>query len=145
MLMLLQRDARLSYAELGRKLKLSPPAAAERLRRLEDWGVITGYRAEVNPLALGRTLLVYFRVTVSPKDYPKFKKLMTQLVEIQECHHITGAESFIVKARLRSVQELEPLIEKLTEFGPTVTSVVLSSVVEQRDYSKEETGKAEKR
>lgn len=145
MLTLLQRDARLSYAELGRKLKLSPPAAAERLRRLEDWGVITGYRAEINPLALGRTLLVYFRVTVSPKDYPKFKKLMTQLVEIHECHHITGAESFIVKARLRSVQELEPLIEKLTEFGPTVTSVVLSSVVEQRDYSKEETGKAEKR
>lgn len=145
MLALLQRDARLSYAELGRKLKLSPPAAAERLRRLEDWGVITGYRAEINPLALGRTLLVYFRVTVSPKDYPKFKKLMAQLVEIHECHHITGAESFIVKARLRSVQELEPLIEKLTEFGPTVTSVVLSSVVEQRDYGKEETGKAEKR
>jgi Lrp/AsnC family leucine-responsive transcriptional regulator len=135
LLALIQREARLSFAELGRMLKLSAPAAAERLRRLEDRGVVTGYRAEVSPLALGRSLQVYFRVTVQPKDYSKFKKLMTTLPEIHECHHITGEESFILRAVLASVQSLEPMIEKLTGFGPTVTSVVLSTVVARKDFA----------
>ena len=130
LLNLLQANARLSFAELGRKVGLTPPAAVERVRRLEDRGIITGYRARVNPAALGRQLRVFLSVQVPPKEYPRFLKMIHSLDVAEECHHVTGNESFMVKAAVAGVAELEPLIQKFTAFGPTVTSVVLSTAVE---------------
>lgn len=130
---LLSEDARMSFARLGRKLRLSPPAVAERMKRLEERGVIRAYRAEVNVAALGRSLQVYFRVTVEPKDYPRFKKAVSALDEILECHHVTGEESFVLRAALAGVPALEVLIERLTAFGPTVTSVILSTALGRRN------------
>jgi Lrp/AsnC family leucine-responsive transcriptional regulator len=131
---LLQSDARMTLAALGRKVRLSAPAVAERLRRLEERGVIRAYRAEVDLAAIGRGVHVYLRVTVSPKDYPRFKKAIEGMEEIFECHHVTGAESFVLRAALRNVGALEPLIQKLSQYGPTTTSVILSTALDRRHF-----------
>ncbi len=134
LLHLLQEDARLSFAELGRKLRLSAPAVAERMKRLEERGAIRGYRAEINLSALGRPLHVYLRATVQPKDYPRFRKKIESLDEIFECHHVTGAESFILRAAVSNVNALESLIQQLTVYGPTTTSVILSTTLDRRHF-----------
>ena len=131
---LLQSGARASYAELGRKLRLSPPAVAERMKRLEERGVVRAYRAEVDLSALGRGLHVYLRVVVAPKDYARFKKSVAAMDEIFECHHVTGAESFVLRAAVEAVPALEALIQKLTVYGPTTTSVILSTALDRRHF-----------
>jgi Lrp/AsnC family transcriptional regulator, leucine-responsive regulatory protein len=131
---LLQADARASYAELGRKLRLSAPAVAERMKRLEDRGVVRAYRAEIDLSALGRGMHVYLRVVVAPKDYPRFKKAVAAMDDIFECHHVTGAESFVLRAAVDAVSSLEALIQKLTAYGPTTTSIILSTVLDQRHF-----------
>lgn len=131
---LLQSDARASYAELGRKLRLSAPAVAERMKRLEDRGVVRAYRAEIDLSALGRGMHVYLRVVVAPKDYPRFKKAVAALDDIFECHHVTGTESFVLRAAVDAVPSLETLIQKLTAYGPTTTSVILSTVLDRRHF-----------
>lgn len=134
LLSLMQENARLTFAELGRKVKLSAPAVAERVKRLEERGAIRGYRAELNLSALGRPLHVYFRVVVQPKDYTRFKKRVQSSDEIFECHHVTGAESFILRAAVADVCALEALIEQLTVYGPTTTSVILSTASDKRHF-----------
>ena len=132
LLKLLQTDARTTFAELGRRVKLTPPAVAERVRRMEDQGVIEGYTARVNLAAVGRGMRVFLRVQVLTKEYPKFIRTAQTLRAIEECHHITGGESFLLKAAVRDVAELEQLIEKLSVFGQTVTSIVLSTSLAHR-------------
>jgi Lrp/AsnC family transcriptional regulator, leucine-responsive regulatory protein len=131
---LLADNARISYAQLGRSLRLSAPAVAERIKRLEERGIIRAYRAEVDLAAMGRGLNVYLRVVVQPKDYARFKKLIDSLDEIFECHHVTGEESFILRGAVTGVAGLEALIEKLTAFGPTTTSVILSTSLDRRNF-----------
>jgi Lrp/AsnC family leucine-responsive transcriptional regulator len=132
---LLQSDARQTFAELGRKVKLSPPAVAERIRRQEDRGVITGYRAQLDPAKLGLTLEVFLRVQVPPKEYAKFQTHVARQPRVLECHHLTGAESFLVRAVLPDVKALEDLIGRLSAFGQTTTSIVLSSPMKPRALS----------
>lgn len=134
LLSLLESDARLSFAELGRKLRLSPPAVAERMKRLEERGVIRAYRAEIDLSALGRPLHVYLRAVVQPADYGRFRKKIETLDTIFECHHVTGTESFVLRAALDSVSSLETLIQQLTAFGPTTTSVILSTSLDRRHF-----------
>ena len=134
LLNLLQEDARLSFAELGRKLRLSAPAVAERMRRLEERRIIRAYRAEIDLSALGRGLHVYLRVVVQPKDYKKFRNAVAALDEVFECHHVTGQESFVLRAAVTAVPSLETLIQKLTAFGTTVTSVILSTSLDRRNF-----------
>src|SRR3954452_12494545 len=93
----LQEDARTSFAELARRLKLSAPAVAERIRRLEDAGIITGYRAVIDPARLGLELTVFIRIQMPPGNYPKFSKTIAGLREVLEFHHMTGSEAFLVK------------------------------------------------
>jgi Lrp/AsnC family transcriptional regulator, leucine-responsive regulatory protein len=131
---LLQNDARMSFAALGRKLRLSPPAVAERMKRLEERGVIRACRAEINLSALGRGLHVYLRVVVQPKDYSRFKQAVEAMEEIFECHHVTGEESFVLRAAVEGVAALEGLIQKLTVYGPTTTSVILSTSLDRRHF-----------
>lgn len=131
---LLERDARTSFAELGRKLRLSPPAVAERMKRLEERGIIRAYRADLDLTALGRPLHVYLRVVVQPGDYPRFRKKTETLDAVFECHHVTGTESFILRAAVQSVPMLEELIQQLTAFGPTTTSVILSTSLDRRHF-----------
>jgi len=132
----LQEDARVSFAELSRRLNLSAPAVAERVRRLEDAGIITGYRAVVDPARLGLGLTVFIRIQMPPGNYPKFSKSVTSLQEVLEFHHMTGSEAFIVKAAVSSIPHLEALIGKLSMHGQTTTSIVLSSPLKSRIFTK---------
>lgn len=130
----LQADARLSYSELGRRIGLSTPAAAERVRRLEDWGVIRGYSATVDPERVGLAVGAFIRIRLAGPE-SLAKKLTAELdktPEVLECHRCTGDESFILKVRVATVGRLESLIDRLSQFGATSTSLILSSPVERR-------------
>ena len=134
-LQLVQANARMSFAEIGRRTDLSPPAAAERLRRLEDAGVIVGYHARVNPNRLGLTMPVVVEVQVKRAEYPRFQKAVQKLPWILECHHITGRAAFLLKAAVPDVASLELLIGHLSQFGDTATSLILSTVVDRREFT----------
>ena len=103
----LQRDGRVSLAELARRLQVSPPTVAERLSRLESAGVIRGYHAEVDPLAAGYPLSVIIRVRPAPRQLHKIVELAPRLPEVVECHRITGDDCFLIKAHVRDVLHLE--------------------------------------
>jgi len=132
----LQHNARLSFAELGRKVGLSTPAVAERVRRLEDAGVINGYHASLNMASLGVSIHVWMRLTIPGGDLQISRTVtaIKDLVEIGRCHRITGSESFVIEARVVSIRHLESLIDRLSALGATSTSTVLSSPVERREY-----------
>jgi Lrp/AsnC family leucine-responsive transcriptional regulator len=131
----LQRDARLSLRELGRRVRLSTPAVAERVRRLEAAGVIRGYLTRIDPRAAGLGVLAFIRIRLAGAESAarRLVKLCGALPEVQECHRCTGEESFILKVRVASVAHLEKLIDRLTQFGMTSTSLVLSSPVERME------------
>ncbi len=129
---LLQKNARSTYVEIGRRVGLSAPAAAERVRRLEESGLIEGYHARLNPAKAGLPVLAFIRVSVPRGKYPRFTMLVNQLSQVVECHHVTGVEAFIVKVAVPSVVELETLVGKLAQYGDTMTSVVMSSPVKGR-------------
>jgi Lrp/AsnC family leucine-responsive transcriptional regulator len=129
----LQQDARLSFAELGRRVGLSSPAVAERLARLEEEGVITGYRAEIDPRAIGWALSVVIRIRPAPRELHKVAELAQRTPEIVECHRVTGEDCYIMRAHVREVEDLEELIDRFAVYGQTTTSLVHSSPVPRRD------------
>jgi Lrp/AsnC family leucine-responsive transcriptional regulator len=128
----LQQDARLTNAELGRRVSLSAPAVAERLRRLERDGVITGYRAEVDPKALGYSLGAIIRIRPSARQLPKVAELARETPEVVECHRITGEDCFFMRLHVRDVEHLEELLDRFIIYGQTTTSIVQSSPVGRR-------------
>jgi Lrp/AsnC family leucine-responsive transcriptional regulator len=128
----LERDARLSIAELGRRLNLSAPAVAERMQRLERAGVITGYRAELDPKALGFPIAVVVRVRPASRQLQKIPELARETPEVVECHRITGEDCFFLKVHLRSMDDLEEILDRFTPFGQTTTSIIHSSPVARR-------------
>jgi Lrp/AsnC family leucine-responsive transcriptional regulator len=128
----LQADGRLSLAELGRRVSLSSPAVAERLRRLEDEGVITGYRAEVDPRALGYTLGVLIRSRPAPRQLAAVAQLARETPEIIECHRVTGDDCYVMTAWVRDVTHLEEVIDAFASYGQTTTSIMQSSPVPRR-------------
>jgi Lrp/AsnC family transcriptional regulator, leucine-responsive regulatory protein len=125
----LQRDARLSFAELGRRVGMSTPAVAERVRRLEDGGIIEGYTAVLNPEKAGFPIGAHIRIRVTGSESlaRRLVALAAEIPEIVECHRCTGEESFALQVRVRSVEDLERLIDRLTPFGMTSTSLILSA------------------
>ena len=132
LLSVLQQDARLSYAELGRRIGLSPAATAERLRRLEESGIIKGYRVELDLEALGLPVLAIVRMSCDGAKYRPFLKAVETMERVVECHHVAGGDAFILKVAAGSVRELERVVERLLDFGVPTTSVVFSSPVERR-------------
>jgi Lrp/AsnC family leucine-responsive transcriptional regulator len=128
----LQADARLSLAELGRRVGLSAPAVADRLARLEEEGVIVGYRAVVAPRRLGFALPAILRIRPAPRELKKVAELAQRTPEVVECHRITGDDCFIMKLHLRDVDHLEQVIDLFAAYGQTTTSVVQSSPVPGR-------------
>ena len=128
----LQADARLSLAELGRRVNLSPPAVAERVQRLERAGVITGYHAAVDPKALGYTIAAVVRVAPAVRELDRIRQVARETPEVVECHRITGEDCFFMKANVRDVEHLEEVIDRFVIFGQTTTSIVQSSPVPGR-------------
>ena len=125
----LQENARLSFAELGRQVGLSLPAVAERVRRLEEAGIISGYHARVNLPKLGLPIMAFIRINVPGQRYPQVIALARDLPEVLECYHLSGTDSFIMKVVAESIPHLESLITRLSLYGQTATSIVLSSSV----------------
>jgi Lrp/AsnC family transcriptional regulator, leucine-responsive regulatory protein len=131
----LQDEARLTLAELGRRVGLSSPAVADRLGRLESEGVLRGYRATVDPRALGLDLTAVIRVRPAPRELRKVADLARETAEVVECHRITGEDCYFMKAHLRDVEHLEQVIDRFALFGQTTTSIVQSSPVPLRAVS----------
>jgi Lrp/AsnC family transcriptional regulator, leucine-responsive regulatory protein len=128
----LQADARLSLAELGRRVGLSSPAVAERLRRLEGDGVITGYHAQVDPARLGFGLGVLVRIRPAPRQLAAVAQLARETREIVECLRVTGDDCYVMTAHVRDVVHLEELIDAFAAYGQTTTSVMQSAPVPRR-------------
>ena len=133
----LQADARLSFAELGRIVSLSRPAVAERVKRLEDLGIISGYHAEINLSRLGYGISAFLRITTQNDQIEAFINTVRSTPEVLECHRGTGADSFIVKVAVSSLWNLETLLDTFMRFGQVTTSVLLSSVLTKRVITRE--------
>lgn len=127
----LQVNARLSYSEIGRRVGLSSPAVAERIKKMEEAGIICGYHVDVDSEKIGFPILAFIYLTTQPEKYNKVYTYAENTPEIIECHCISGSESFIVKAYSKSVSQLDEIVEKLSEFGETKTSIVLSSPIKK--------------
>jgi Lrp/AsnC family transcriptional regulator, leucine-responsive regulatory protein len=128
----LQRDARLSSAELGRRVHLSAPAVAARVGRLEDARVITGYRAELSLAALGLDVMAFVRVRSDSGAHRALLAALADRREVLECHHVTGEDCFIVKVVTASLAHLEEVVAELAGFGSTTTSIVFSTAIARR-------------
>jgi Lrp/AsnC family leucine-responsive transcriptional regulator len=129
----LTTDGRISFAELGRRVSLSSPAVAERVQRLERAGVITGYRAEIDPRTLGYQLTAIVRIKPAPGQLPRIPELAAQIPEIGECHRITGEDCFYLKIHLRSIDELSAILDRFLAYGETTTSLINASPIPRRD------------
>ena len=129
---LLQTDGRMSFADLAKRVGLSAPAVAERVRRLEEQGVITGYGARVDAAKLGYPLRAFVRIGPSGGPVDELEAFTAKRPEIVACHNITGGECFIVEAVADSMATLKDLIDELRHHGTTITNVVLETVVAHR-------------
>ena len=128
----LSLNARTSIAELARLLNMSAPSVSERLRRLEESGIIQNFTIEIDPKKLGYCLGFYIRIRPLPGQLPKVIVLIAEIEEIVECDRITGDDCFIAKVYIRSPDELEPLIDRLIPYAQTNTSMIQSSPVKRR-------------
>lgn len=129
----LAQDGRISFAELGRRVSLSSPAVTERVRRLEQTGVITGYRAEIDPRALGYSLTAIVRVKPAVRQLAKIAELAAEIPQIEECLRITGEDCFYMKLHLGSIEELPGVLDRFLLYGETTTSIVNATPVPRRD------------
>jgi len=131
----LQANARLSLAELGRRIGLSPTATAERLKQMEEAGILRGYTIDIDREALGLEVMAFIRMSCPGQHYHRFIDYVQTLEEVRECHHLTGGDDFLLKVTTTSMADLEALIEALLPCGNPVTSLVLSTPVERRRYA----------
>ena len=128
----LRRDPRLTMTELGRRVGMSSPAVTERVRRLEEAGVIRGYRLDLDPAALGLPRAAYKRVRPNPGQLHKIAELARQIPEVVECHRITGEDCFILKVYLPAMDQLDRLLDRFLLHGVTTTALIQSSPVPPR-------------
>jgi Lrp/AsnC family leucine-responsive transcriptional regulator len=130
----LQKDARMSFAELGRLVGLSPAATAERVRRLEDQGIIRGYRVDIDPRALGYSVMVFTLMVCEGEKYKQFVAFIKTVDAIRECYHITGSSDLIIKILARSIEELDSILRKFLIYGSPKSNVVIADLLVRTDY-----------
>ena len=128
----LQREARVSLSELGRRVKLSPSAVTERVRNLESLGVITGYHAVVDLAKVGYPVLAVVRLKYPGNHHQPLRRLLAERREILECLRTTGDDCYTLKVAATSMEHLETLVDELAGFGSTTTSVVYSQTLPYR-------------
>ncbi len=130
---IMQKDGRISMKELGKIVSLSPPAVAERVKRLEDIGIIERYKAVVNNTKVGKPIYVFINASIKPEKQENFLEFAKRSEEIVECHHVTGPYSMILKAYLREMSHLEELVGKIQFFGNTETYIIMSSPIADKE------------
>jgi Lrp/AsnC family leucine-responsive transcriptional regulator len=128
----LLHDPRLTMSELGRRVGMSSPAVTERVRRLEETGVIRGYRLELDPVALGLPIAAYVRIRPNPGQLPRVAELAQQIPEVVECHRVTGEDCFILKVYIPAIDQLDRLLDSFLLYGSTTTSIIQSSPIPLR-------------
>ncbi|MFD3517933.1 Lrp/AsnC family transcriptional regulator [Streptomyces sp. NPDC058657] len=131
----LQREGRATFAELARTVSMSSSAVTERVRRLEEAGVISGYSAVVVPERLGMPILAFVRLRYPHGNYKPFHDLLEATSEVLEAHHVTGDDCFVLKVAARSMQHLEEVSGRIGALGSVTTSVVYSSPLPHRAIS----------
>jgi len=132
LLTMLRDDPRLGTSELARRVGMSAPAVRERVLRLEEAGIIRGYRLDLDPAALGFAVCAYVRVRPAPGQLPKIAELARRMPEIVECHRVTGEDCFVLKLYLRSLDGLDQVLDRFLAHGQTTTSIVQSTPVPPR-------------
>jgi Lrp/AsnC family transcriptional regulator, leucine-responsive regulatory protein len=132
LLRLLSADPRMSVSELARRIEMSAPAVRERIQRLEEAGVIRGYRLDVDPRALGYPISAFVRVRPAPGNLPRIIALAESLPQVTECYRITGEDCFILRIHLDSLDGLDKILDQFLAFGQTTTSIVQSVAVAPR-------------
>jgi len=130
----LQKNVRVSVAELGRRVGLSASATATRLERLEADQVIRGYRVDIDPRALGYNVMVFTRMVCDGERYRQFLAYIKSVEAIRECYHITGTDALIMKILAHSVEELNELVTKFLPYGAPNSSVVIGDVLVRETY-----------
>ena len=128
----LQANPRITMSALGRQANMSAPAVTERVQRLEQAGVIRGYRLDVDPTALGLPVAAFARIRPAPGQLPKVAELAERLEQVTECHRITGEDCFLVKVHAATIPDLEAVLDQFLLYGQTVTSIVVSTPVPSR-------------
>lgn len=129
----LQADARLSYAEIGRRVGLSSPAVQERVRRLEDAGVIEGYRAQVNPKRLGLPILSLTRLhNVSGKHVEVLAAIIAESPEVVSCYHVMGIDEFHIQIVGTTIEDIETVLHRFKDYCNMVSSIVIKTPFENR-------------
>ncbi|MFF5445370.1 Lrp/AsnC family transcriptional regulator [Streptomyces sp. NPDC012888] len=131
----LQHNGRAGFSELARTVSMSASAVTERVRRLEEAGVITGYTAVVDPEKLGKSILALVRLRYPHGNYRPFHDLLESTTEILEAHHVTGDDCFVLKVAARSMSHLEEVTGRIAGLGPVTTSIVYSSPLPRRPLS----------
>lgn len=125
----LQENARVSWRELGETVSLSAPAAAERVHKMEEAGIIEGYQARVDPAHAGLPVMAFVLLKTTAQHYPALTAFVGRAPEVSECHHVSGEHSFLIKMHVSGLPHLESLIERFGSFGDTHSLLVLSSPV----------------
>jgi Lrp/AsnC family leucine-responsive transcriptional regulator len=128
----LGENPRLAITELARRVGMSAPAVRERVQRLEDIGAIAGYQLQVDPRALGYTVMVFIRIRPNPGKLQAIAEIARKMPNVVECHRITGEDCFIVKAYLHNLEELDDVLDRFLIYGHTTTSIAQSSPVPGR-------------
>ncbi len=131
----LQQNARAPLTEISKKVGLSSPAVAERIQKLEGAGIINGYRAQLSMIGMGYSLGVYISIKIRFGLTRKFEKFIPTVLEIYECHKLTGHDCMLMKAYVRDPKHLEVLNDRLSQYGELTTSLILTSIVENRVYN----------
>lgn len=145
LLHLLDRDARISTAQLARSVHMSAPAVRERIQALETAGVIRGYRVDLDPSAFGLTVSAWVRVRPSPGELGNTARLLQTMPEVMEAHRVTGEDCFIVRVIAPTIQDIEGLLDQLLVHGTTNSAIVVSTVVAPRSVlSAEAAGRSAK-
>lgn len=129
---ILQQDGRISMKDLGKIVGLTSPAVSERVKRLEESGIIEGYKAIVSPDALGRVIKAFIHISLPSKKYEEFITVARQDPRIVECHHVTGDDCSLLKVVVRDMFELENVIDTIKKIGSTKTSVILSTPIQSK-------------
>ncbi|WP_042278120.1 Lrp/AsnC family transcriptional regulator [[Clostridium] dakarense] len=129
---ILQKDGRISMKDLGKIVGLTSPAVSERVKRLEEAGIIEGYKAIINPDALGRVIKAFIHISLPSNMYKEFIEDARQDPRIVECHHITGDDCSVLKVIVKDMYELEAVIDSIKRIGSTKTSVILSTPIQAK-------------
>ncbi len=128
----LQKDARIKFTELGALVGLSAPATAERVRKMEDLGIITGYRVEIDRKKIGLPITAWIRLSTPKERSARLSEKLKGIPEIIECSRVAGPDSFVMKISVTSMEHLENLLDHLSQYGSSVTSIEMSTTISNR-------------